>query len=373
MQVPSTVQFKNLYIHLPYCKVHCHYCDFFVIPVRLAEHEKMRQLLHDEISLWRENLRANLNTIYIGGGTPSETPASHLAKVLAPLATQIEQLKEFTLEANPSSVTTENIAQWKNVGVNRLSIGVQSLSDPVLKTLGRNHNRAEAVAAIELACNSIERVCCDLIYGVPGATLEDYRQTLEQFIASGVKHVSAYTLTLPPSHFLFSRLPSPEETLDQAEHIRDILRDAGLEQYEASNFARPGCESVHNSNYWSGAPYLGVGLSAHSYDGLNRRWINSKNMNNYNDLINEGRKPVESSELLTTEQKIIEFFLTRLRNVSGFQFDDFKLRTGIDFPPEKLAILRKFEADGYGQVLENTWKPTFLGLMLADSLAEKII
>ncbi len=320
--------------------------------------------------MWRPHLAA-LETLYLGGGTPSESPAEMIMKLFSPLT--LNTLKEFTIEVNPSSMTSDNIQNWKQLGINRLSIGIQSLVDSNLKNLGRNHNREEALRAIDLACENFNLVCCDLIYGVPDQSLEDLDESIEEFSKKPIKHISAYTLTLPQSHFLFKKLPGPEEGLLQAEFIHKKLHSAGFEHYEASNFARPGFRGMHNCNYWTGNSYLGVGPSAHSFDGRAKRWINFPDLKKYNSALESRNLPILELEELNSQQREIEFFLVRMRTIAGFHLREVEAKFGA----EKLAKIRRklteFEESGLGQLVENTWFPSFPGIMLSDSLTEKLI
>lgn len=371
--IDSSLEFKNIYIHLPFCEVHCHYCDFFVVPLRKANHKDLHSSILKEIELWRPSISSNIKTIYYGGGTPSETPSENIIALNDSLCSNLSEVEEISLEANPTSVTEENVKNWQLAGINRLSIGIQSLNDTVLKKLGRNHRREMALKAIEVATANFDRVCCDLIYGIPGSSIQDLAETIDRFVDAGLKHISAYTLTLDRSHFLYRNLPTPDESLRQGEYILEKLEAAGFRHYEASNFALPGFESVHNRNYWDGNSYLGLGPSAHSFDGRNVRWINWRNLNNYNELLKDRHFPIESHEKLSLDQLEIEFFMTQLRRVQGFSLDIYCQRFGT----EKLAKLRENLAEmeqlGYGQVIENTWNPSFLGIMLSDTICEKLI
>lgn len=268
----------GVYVHIPFCRAKCSYCDFY----SLANHRLMPEYvgaLEREWDARRHELGAErIETIYIGGGTPSVMPADDIARIISFLPT--EHVTELTVEANPENIDDATVRAWQSAGVNRVSIGVQSLVDSELKAVGRKHTASRALEAIEiLHRQGISNVSADLIYGLPGQTIESWRRSLEGLIQSSVTHLSAYSLSFEPGTRLYRQLQQGIVTeaddglsADMYRLLCRVAREAGFEHYEISNFAKPGSRSAHNSSYWNLTPYLGLGPGAHSLgaDGIRR-------------------------------------------------------------------------------------------------------
>lgn len=270
----------GLYVHVPFCRHKCAYCDFYSGPLRGFRAEDYAE------ALMREHMSRRIadkySTVYIGGGTPSTMPAA----LLRPLLALGEG--ERTIEVNPEDVTPQTAGQWLEAGVNRVSMGVQSMIDSELKAVGRRHTAAEATCAFRtLRDAGFDNISLDLIYGLPGQTPETWRQSLAELLTLGPEHLSAYSLSYEPGTLLHTRLmagkiaETPEDTVvEMYETLCALTRKAGFTHYEISNFAKPGRQSRHNSSYWDSTPYLGLGPGAHSFDGV-QRGFNPPNLGEY--------------------------------------------------------------------------------------------
>lgn len=267
----------GLYIHIPFCHSKCVYCDFYSVARRSAPDEVIDGITR-EYETRRGEIGEDFTTIYIGGGTPSILSASQLERLTAPL--DLSKAVEFTIEANPEDINPDKVNAWLAAGINRVSLGVQTLDDAVLRRLGRRHTSAQAIDAINLlAAKGIHNISADLIYGLPGISSEGWENDLRCIIDTGITHLSAYCLTCYDGTMLhrmqlagrFTPL-SDEETEERFNSLRRITSAAGFEHYEISNFARPGYRSRHNSTYWHPrGTWVGLGPSAHSFDGKVRR------------------------------------------------------------------------------------------------------
>lgn len=370
--------FAHVYVHLPFCETICHYCDFFVARARGADQAGFFSSLLTEIEAGAPLLAERLNSIFLGGGTPSESSPEDLRRIIAALQNRCDDNTEICLEANPTSITLESLEHWRVSGFERISIGVQSLQDPLLKRLGRTHSRAVAAEAVRLAARVFPRVSCDLIYGVPGQTTSQPALDAQELSDLGATHISAYTLTLEPDHFLYRKLPSDDDALEQSLQISAALAERGFRHYEASNYALPSKESRHNHCYWEGRAYLGFGPSAHSYDGETRRWRNPADLKDYANRVASRGLSILESETLGPAERHLEFLLTRLRTARGFQMQDLEFFAGASrCNATQQAALRARIAEtlgqwagaGFGQIAENSWAPSSKGMMLADELA----
>ncbi|MFC2128878.1 radical SAM family heme chaperone HemW [Bacteroidota bacterium] len=319
----------GVYIHIPFCKKKCHYCDFYSI----TEHKYVKiflQSLLKEIEFKKNYLgNENVNTIYIGGGTPSLLKEGELKLIFKKLKKvyKIDNNVEITIEVNPDDVNDEYVKAIKNCGINRVSIGVQSFDDKVLKFLNRRHNAFKAEEAIKICMeNGIDNISVDLIYGIPGMDILQWEQTMEKIKEFKINHISAYHLSFEKGTVLYHNLLSgiinklkEEESLIQMEALFRFARNENYEHYEISNFAKKGYYSVHNSNYWKQGKYIGFGPSAHSYNTKQRHW-NVSDINEYLNRINKGEEFYESEEL-SLETKYNEYVMTSLRTSWGVNTD----------------------------------------------------
>lgn len=318
----------GIYIHVPFCESRCAYCDFYSTTL-LNHRSAYVDMVCRELQLRLPELQgAPIETIYLGGGTPSTLTIEELSSILTSLrnfhlSSFNFQLAEITLEANPDDLTEEYVQGLRTLPFNRVSIGIQSFHDRTLRLVGRRHTAQEAIEAVHRCQRmGITNISIDLMYGLPGETLDDWVYSLDQAIALGVPHISAYHLTYEEGTRLWRMkeqgIVSPideEQSIRAFELLREKLLAAGYEHYEISNFALPGYHSRHNSSYWQGIPYIGIGPGAHSYDGTDRRW----NLSSLTDYIAtpEGEDVPHEVEHLTTEERYDERIITELRTARG--------------------------------------------------------
>jgi oxygen-independent coproporphyrinogen-3 oxidase len=318
----------HLYIHAPFCARRCSYCDFAIAVRKTVPVQQYVDCIHRELELGRP---ADLATVYFGGGTPSLLPPEAIATILVDVSRSTPSLDavEVTLEANPDDVTPERAAAWRNAGVNRISLGAQSFSDKVLQWMHRTHDAARiAVAVDSLRRAGIANISLDLIFALPAELERDWPRDVDRAIALAPAHLSLYGLTVEertPLARWISRgatsAPDDDRYADEYLLAHERLAAAGYHFYEVSNAARDGQRSQHNSAYWSGRPYSGLGPAAHSFDGRTRRW-NLPAWEAYRRAVTAGRSPVASEELLTSAQHRIEDVYLALRTDAGLPRTD---------------------------------------------------
>lgn len=315
---------SGIYIHIPFCHSKCFYCDFFSTP----NHNGMQQYvdaIEHEFRLRKSEIQLPPKTIYIGGGTPSILPQQMLQRLIDIIP--LDACEEFTIEVNPEDVTKEFAEFIASSPINRVSMGVQSLNDDELKSIGRRHSSADAVSAVErLRDAGISNLSLDLIFGLPGQTLSQWEQNLSGVLALNPEHLSTYSLMYEPGTRLWAMRESGkiQEVSDElAEQMYRLLCEKtaanGFEHYEISNFCRRGYHSRHNSSYWDLTPYLGLGVSAHSFDGHVRRF-NPSSIKKYLD----SRTSIYETEETSLSQQINEYLLIRLRTAAGINLDAYE-------------------------------------------------
>lgn len=325
-----TERVAGIYIHVPFCQGRCIYCDFYSTTEGEGWKSRYVDALLAELRMRRDELPlARVHSIYIGGGTPSQLPARALAAILNEVCRlfPVDFDAEVTVEANPDDVTPEWLAALSHTPVNRLSMGVQSFDDALLRLIRRRHTAQQAVCAVEQAArHGISNVSIDLIYGLPTQTMEQWQADVRQALALDVQHLSAYSLSYEEGTPLWrmleqGRIEEADEELSLCmyEHLIDSTRAAGFTHYEISNFCRPGRHSQHNSAYWHGVPYLGFGPGAHSYDGMRTRRWNLSDLKGYVQAA--GSMPPHQSEVLTDDELYDETVMTRLRTSEGLSLD----------------------------------------------------
>ena len=314
----------GIYIHIPFCKKACHYCNFhFSSGTRYIN--EMAQAIGEEAALRKQYINEPVATIYFGGGTPSLLSVTRLQALMQKIRDTfiVTEDAEITLEANPDDIDIERLRSWQSIGINRLSIGIQSFSDADLQWMNRAHSAQQALQSILLAQRvGFTNITIDLIYGTPTLTNEQWKRNVRQAIALNIPHLSCYALTVEPNTALHKMIANhkienvdDEKQSEQFELLVRWLKDAGYGHYEISNFAKPGCESRHNSSYWEGKPYLGLGPSAHSFNGTSRQW-NVANNALYMQAINRNTVPFEI-EYLTPVQQLNEYIMISLRTRQG--------------------------------------------------------
>jgi oxygen-independent coproporphyrinogen-3 oxidase len=365
---------SGIYIHIPFCKQACHYCNFhFSISLRY-KNELIAALLREiEISVFSGVAAPdNIETIYFGGGTPSLCNKDEIQSIIEKIRSffNVSPAAEITLEANPDDISKEKLYDWKQAGINRLSIGVQSFFEEDLAWMNRAHNAKQAEDSLELAVAAFDNITIDLIYGTPGLTDEKWKQNVEKAISFGVPHLSCYALTVEPKTPLDKLIRqhqaediNPDKQSEQFLLLMHWLENAGYEHYEISNFAKPGFRSRHNSSYWLGKKYIGFGPSAHSFDG-NARWWNVANNNTYIDSINKGIIPFEK-EQLTKTQKLNELIMISLRTAEGLDLSKINKTESTKLQ----AASRKYIENDLMKLENNFLRLTRGGKPLADGIA----
>jgi oxygen-independent coproporphyrinogen-3 oxidase len=320
---------RSLYVHFPFCESKCHYCDFYSIGAeRTAESDPVlfEDALYHECRAMAPRLGPadgpKLETIFFGGGTPSMTPPESMRRALAPLELdrRVGPDTEWTMEANPSSVDRKRLEDYRRLGVNRISMGVQALRPDLLTMLGRVHSRDAAFAALDaIFAAGFTNVSVDLLCGVPNQAVSDVEKAMEELTAYPITHLSCYLLTLPKTHRMFKDLPKEDEQLEHLLAIDRVMTAKGFEHYEISNFAKPGFRARHNLAYWTGKSYLALGPSAHSFDAVtSERWKNFSSLHKYAKLLGAGESVIEWKETLTADQREMEKWLLALRLEEGF-------------------------------------------------------
>lgn len=316
---------KSLYVHFPFCETKCHYCDFYSLGrerTREGDAPRFETALLAESKLKAPLLAPELETIFFGGGTPSMTPPDSMKRALEPIwaHTSVTKKTEWTMEANPSSITLSAFKQYREFGINRVSMGVQAMRDDLLLKLGRVHSRDAALRALDVIFSAgIENASVDLLCGVPGQTLADLEEAMTALARFPITHLSCYLLTLTKTHKMYAFLPDEEEQLRHLLFIDQFMTSQGFEHYEISNFAKPGKRAQHNLRYWKGDSYLALGPSAHSFDAqTGTRWKNVSSLHKYAELLESGSSPIEWTEILTEEQKGLERWMLALRLDEGF-------------------------------------------------------
>ncbi|TXD78719.1 radical SAM family heme chaperone HemW [Algoriphagus ratkowskyi] len=366
----------GIYIHIPFCRQACHYCDFH-FSTNLERIEQMADMICRELALRADYLQnTTLETIYFGGGTPSLLPPKLIEKILNQIAkTYNSEWKEITLEANPDDLHVDNLLAWKELGIDRLSLGIQSFDEEVLKFYNRAHTAEESKSAIEKARKiGFEKFSLDLIYGYPQPNHDLWERDLSEAIAQNPGHISSYALTIEPKTALGTWtnkgefIPADEDFIaEQFEILQELTHKAGYIQYEVSNFGQPDQFALHNTNYWKGVPFLGVGPSAHSFDGKNRG-ANPSNNSQYLKNLEKEIIPF-AVENLTKEERLNEYILTGLRTLWGIDFGVIHSDYGFDLFPSKKVILDQMDSEGWLVWKDKNLSLSKSGKLLADSIA----
>ncbi|HPE99778.1 MAG TPA: radical SAM family heme chaperone HemW [Bacteroidales bacterium] len=371
---------SHLYIHIPFCHSKCPYCDFFSVATK-KWHGEFVQALCREAKLRKDEIKGKVETIYFGGGTPSLLTEQEFSEITLAIQQHfsIDKYAEITLEANPDDVTPDKLVFWKSQGVNRLSIGTQSFDNKELQYLGRRHTANRSRQALKDAVNAgFDNISADLIHGLPEANIENLFRSIEELSQTGVKHLSMYSLTVEKGTILENHIKKGVlRNINEDEQAETYLRavekaeSCGFIQYEISNFCVPGFESKHNSAYWKSASYLGLGPSAHSFDGKKRSW-NVSDIPQYITGINE-QKPVFESETLSATDIYNEFLLTRLRMVCGIQLEEMKQLFGESITEEFIEEVKKLNVFQYLHITEKSLALTRSGLLFADRIISELM
>lgn len=367
----------GIYIHIPFCKQKCSYCDFHFSTSFGEYRQRMIEAICKEIVERKSYLKGEtIHTIYFGGGTPSLLTKDELKTILDTCYSNFDVAlnAELTLEANPDDITEQIASEWNELGINRLSIGLQSFKSSDLEWMNRAHTAEESTDAVNIAQNAgFDNITVDLMYGLPNLTLDEWRAHIQKVISMNVPHISAYCLTVEKKTALDKwvkerRLIIPDENT-QSEQFLTLIKELeknDYHQYEISNFAKDNGESKHNSNYWKGVSYLGVGPSAHSFDGQSRSW----NIAN-NHLYIKARKDHFETEVLSKEDQYNELLLTGLRTTWGVSIN--KLNAIQDFNSEQLQLMEEFKKENLLLEENGNLVLTPIGRLQADHIAAELL
>ena len=366
----------GIYIHIPFCRKACHYCNFHFS----TTHSLLPQMVEaivKEVMLQKEYLSETVDTIYFGGGTPSLCTMQEVQIILSAITTvfSVNKDAEITLEANPDDITEDKLMAWKNIGINRLSIGVQSFVEDDLRWMNRAHNANQAIKSIQLAQQfGFTNITIDLIYGTPTLSNEQWHYNVQTAINLGITHLSCYALTVEPKTALNKMIEQKKianiEVEKQAHHFELLmhwLAGAGYEHYEISNFAKPGHRSKHNSAYWQGKTYLGLGPSAHSFNGKSRQW-NIANNALYMVSITQNMVPFTLEEL-TQIQQLNEYIMTSIRTLDGISLPYIGQVWGEAMATNALQNAQPFIQSQLLILHENNLQLTNAGKLLADGIS----
>ncbi len=366
----------GIYIHIPFCRKACHYCNFHFSTSAHLQKDFVAALVN-EIQLQQNYLSEPVSTIYFGGGTPSILPSGDIESIIQLLnrTFTIEQDAEVTLEANPDDISSTKLFDWKTIGINRLSIGVQSFFEDDLIWMNRAHNAQQAADSIELSQRAgFYNLSVDLIYGTPKLSDNNWSRNVEKVINLGIPHLSCYALTVEPKTVLEKMIAEKKianvETEKQARHFEMLMQwmnEAGYEHYEISNFCKPGSRSKHNSSYWQGKSYLGLGPSAHSFNGISRQW-NVANNALYIQGLHKHVIPYEI-ETLTTDQQLNEYIMTSLRTLEGISLQKVSSEFGQLRTQELLKSAQPYIQHRTLKLENRHLQTTIKGKLLADGIA----
>lgn len=369
---------SSLYIHIPFCKQACHYCDFH-FSTSLKYKDKLVQAICKELSMRKNELPAVVENIYFGGGTPSLLTEDELNLIFETIDRHYEVVEqpEITLEANPDDLDVEYLKMLSSTKVNRLSIGVQSFFEKDLKLMNRAHNAKEAESSILLAKQFFDNISIDLIYGIPDMSVGRWKANLAKALELGIPHISSYALTVEPNtalkHFIDKEIIPPVDD-DLAKLHFDILLETmqnnGFDNYEFSNFGKPGYFSQNNTAYWTGKFYLGIGPSAHSFVNTTRSW-NINNNPKYINAIETGELPAEREDLSITD-RYNEYIMTRLRTKWGVDLKVVETEFGLNYAAYLMEQIQDFQQQGLVRLEGEVLKVTGKGKFLSDGIASEL-
>lgn len=372
----------GIYIHIPFCKQACNYCDFY-FTTRPARIPDFINALHTEIELKKQYLHSEtpIQSIYWGGGTPSLLPEGAIQEIMSHLKSvfTIRTDAEITLEANPDDIQPEKTQAWLQAGFNRISLGIQSLSDADLKFMHRAHTAAESEIAVQhLKQSGFSNITVDFIYGIPNSDDLQWKKHLDFIHKQAISHFSAYALTVEQGTRLYAEvnrgktvLPPEAQVIRQFEMLQDFAETTGYEPYEISNYALPGHRAIHNSSYWYQEPYLGLGPAAHSYYANTRKY-NLPDLKGYIAALQLGTSPPESIEVLSPEDIVNEYIMTRLRLSEGICLQDYYARFNHKLTDRVNTHIANYSAQGYLMIENDHLRLSRNGKLMADRIASDI-
>ncbi|MGB4439576.1 MAG: radical SAM family heme chaperone HemW [Sedimentibacter sp.] len=374
----------GIYVHIPFCKRKCNYCDFYSIKWNDESENKYIDAVINEIKNYKDTLDEKycVDTIYFGGGTPTIINPDNLRRIIGKLRSifEIDENAEISMEANPNTLTSDNLKAYKEIGINRLSIGIQSLNDDILYKIGRIHNGREALEAIDRAKQfGFENINADAMFNIPGQTITDIETTLSKIIEKNVKHISFYSLKLEKGTPMYdmeknSKIIMPEEDEEREMYYagRNVMEDKNLFQYEISNFALKGYECKHNLKYWNQEEYIGIGPSAHSF--LNSiRYSNPSDLNLYCQNSEENVFERKIQEVMNRKDLIFEYIMLRLRLTEGLNMVEFKNKFSIDFNETYSKQIDHLTKNNLLKYSGDFVKLTNLGMDISNYVFEKFM
>lgn len=379
---------QGLYIHIPFCRNKCLYCDFYTGGARIADWQVYTHCLLKELEARKEELTAQPATLYIGGGTPSLIPNDIFSGFIEQIREKagFKNLKEFTIEVNPEDVDEGKAKLWKDTGINRVSLGVQTLNDSELKLIGRRHDATQALEALEILKEHFENISVDVMFGLPGQTVKTFRDTLDKILEIRLTHISAYSLMLEKGTALTHladrgkiQLPSEDEWLEMFRILPEILKSCGYNRYEISNYCQQGYESEHNKSYWGGKPYLGLGPGAHSYDGGNVRRANPNDIKGYLKFFGETDENSKEETSFFEEERLSdierqeEMLMTRLRTRRGLYLPDYLDKLNKESKETFLQIVGMYKSTGDLKEKEGYLSFTDKGFVISDRIITSLM
>src|SRR5688572_28720005 len=369
----------GIYIHIPFCRSRCSYCDFATGIYDVDAAERYVASVAREIDSYTEtSTPAHVDSVYFGGGTPSLLTSRQLQLLLDAVHRrfQVAEDVEVTLEMNPGTLTEETLAVFRRLGVNRASFGAQTFDDYELARLGRSHTAQQTRETFrQLRNTGFDNVSFDLIAGLPGQIIEQWRRNVDEALAMRPEHLSFYLLevhegTPLANHIRTGLQPKPDEELaaEMYELMLDQASAAGYRHYEISNLSLPGYESRHNTKYWIGAPYFGFGCSAHSYDGIESRWSNERDVGGYVELMAAGKSPIVERRQLNEDDRQSEAVFLGLRMMEGYNVREYQDRFGVDLIERHRENLKRFYEAGLIELKDDVLKLTRSGALLSNEV-----
>ncbi len=376
----------GIYVHIPFCKRKCKYCDFVSL-AGVHDYSAYAAALISEIRLYKPLVEGRIfDTIFIGGGTPSLLPIELVCAIVDELRSCFDIVKspEFTIEANPESLTFEKLNVYRNLGINRLSIGLQSGDDDVLRAIGRIHDKAAFINAFDAArAAGFNNINVDLMHGLPGQSTSSYLDSIRLACKLECEHISSYSLILEEHTQLYSDVINGKITLpdeDTAAEMEDsgfmLMNEFGYMRYEISNFSKPGYECKHNLNYWDNGEYLGLGLNAHSAMHFSNRWVrwaNEASLSSYIIKAANGKLPVETTEEIDRDEEMFETIMVGLRKTAGISRRSFVERFGIDPVEHYASAISEAILDGFMEVSDDYIRLSNRGLDFQNEVLLKFM
>lgn len=371
----------GIYVHIPFCISKCLYCNFNSYADKNNLHTEYIQALISEINSYKNN-KYIVDTIFIGGGTPSLMPDGAISTIVSEIRKNfaVESNAEITIECNPNSVTATKAMEWKEAGINRVSIGLQTTNDRLLKLIGRSHNKKDYLNAVDIIRNAgISNINTDCLIGLPKQKMSDIKHTLKIVTKLQCTHISAYSLIVekdtPLDRMIANNelsLPKEEKTLGMYEYVYKFLKENGYNRYEVSNFAKKDFECKHNLHTWQMCEYLGFGAGAHSYiNGV--RYSNVLGVEEYIDAIKEGNLPVENKEKISNTEKFEETIMLGLRTKYGIDLDEIKKNFKIDLLKSKKETINSLLSNGLINLIYNRIIPTDLGFTVLNQIIVDLV